>query len=199
MNKKRNEPLNIAVKPIRIGLMVSFLLFGTSFIWSITAKISSASIANGKIVLNSNKKKIQHLEGGIIDEIFVSDGQIVEKDQKLIKLNEAFAKTSQEVLEKQLFALKASKIRLEAERLHEKDPDFSSLQHKYMNDPEIMKILEGEKNLFLIRKKSLQERIDIFGQKVGQLKNEANGLISQKKSISERINLTTNERSTLQK
>ena len=199
MNKKRNEPLNIAAKPIRIGLIVSLLLFGTSFIWSITAKISSASIANGKIVLNSNKKKIQHLEGGIIDEIFVSDGQIVEKGQKLIKLNEAFAKTSQEVLEKQLFSLKASKIRLEAERLHEKNPDFSSLQHKYMNDPEIMKILEGEKNLFLIRKKSLQERIDIFGQKVGQLKNEANGLISQKKSISERINLTTNERSSLYK
>ena len=83
MNKKRNDPLNIAAKPIRIGLIVSLLLFGTSFIWSITAKISSASIANGKIVLNSNKKKIQHLEGGIIDEIFVSDGQIVEKGQKL--------------------------------------------------------------------------------------------------------------------
>ena len=69
--KSDDESLNIARKPIILGLWASCGLFGFFLLWSITARIDSTAIAPSKVVLNSNKKLIQHLEGGIIEEIFV--------------------------------------------------------------------------------------------------------------------------------
>ncbi len=69
--KSDDESLNIARKPIIFGLWSSCGLFGFFLLWSITARIDSTAIAPSKVVLNSNKKLIQHLEGGIIEEIFV--------------------------------------------------------------------------------------------------------------------------------
>jgi multidrug efflux pump subunit AcrA (membrane-fusion protein) len=114
--KHSREEFEIGRKPIKVGLKATIFLLGSFGIWGLFFKIDSTAIAVGKIILDENKKTIQHLEGGIVDEILVAEGQRVYKGQTLIKLNETAAKANQEQLKKQLIALKAAKIRLEAER-----------------------------------------------------------------------------------
>ncbi len=121
LNKKfEEESLNIARKPIIIGMWATILLFGSFIIWGSTAEIYSTAIAGGKIVVDSNKKIIQHLEGGIIEEIYIKSGDKVNAGDSLIRLSETSAKANQELLTKQLFALKATKIRLMNERDNKK-------------------------------------------------------------------------------
>lgn len=198
LNRKfEEESLNIARKPIIIGMWATLLLFGSFIIWGSTAKIYSTAIANGKIVVDSNKKIIQHLEGGIIEEIYIKGGDKVNAGDKLIRLSETSAKANQELLNKQLFALKATKIRLMNERDNKEEIDFLEISKEYSQDQEFIKILDGELELFDIRKKSLNERIDILTQKKEQLKNEINGLKSQEKAVTQRIAMLSEESQSL--
>ena len=200
LNKKfEEESLNIARKPIIVGIWATMLLFGSFMIWSTTAHINSTAIAAGKIVVDSNKKIIQHLEGGIIEEIFVRNGDQVVQGQKLLALSQTSAKANQELLNKQLFSLKAAKIRLITQRDDKETPDFGSLQYEYQNNLQLIKILEGEKELFAINGKSLKEKIDILIQKKEQLKNEIKGLESQKIATSHRLKMITEETHSLDK
>ena len=191
------EGLNIAHKPITLGIWASFILVGLFLIWSLTARIDSSAIAIGKVVLDSDKKTIQHFEGGIIEEIFVEDGQKVKAEQPLIRLSETAAKANQELVKKQLFALKVAKIRLESERDRKKIPDFSSMVNEYKDDLEFVKIIEGEKELFLTRKRGTDEKVGILQQKIKQLNNEIEAIKSQEKSVSARIAFAREEANSL--
>ncbi|NBV06756.1 MAG: HlyD family type I secretion periplasmic adaptor subunit [Proteobacteria bacterium] len=181
------EGRNIAHKPITLGIWFSVGLVGVFLLWSITARIDSSAIAMGKVVLDSDKKTIQHFEGGIIEEIFVEDGQKVRAGQPLIKLNETAARANQELVKKQLFALKAAKIRLESERDNKDLPDFSTIHFQYKDDVDFIKIIDGEKSLFLTRKRAIDEKVSILQQKINQLNNEIIAIKSQEKSVRQRI------------
>ena len=198
LNRKFEEDSrNIARKPIVIGMWATLLLFGSFMLWSVTAQVHSTAIANGKIVVDSNKKIIQHLEGGIIEEIYVQSGDKVEGGDRLVRLSETSAKANQELLSKQLFALNAAKIRLRAERDGADNLDYSELSVEYENDEEFVKILDGELELFEIRKKSLNERVNILTQKKKQLKKEIAGLSSQKSAAKQRIGMLQEESTSL--
>ena len=62
---------------VSFGLFIIFLLVGVFGIWLGMAPLNSAAVAVGKINVVSNKKIIQHLEGGVVDKIFVKDGDVV--------------------------------------------------------------------------------------------------------------------------
>lgn len=66
-------------------IILGFLL--CLFLWAVFAPIDSSVIANGEIILTANKKTISHLEGGIVEEVKVSEGQFVEAGQELIVLS----------------------------------------------------------------------------------------------------------------
>ncbi|WP_434580955.1 HlyD family type I secretion periplasmic adaptor subunit [Sulfurimonas sp. NW15] len=72
---------------IRIGLVVVFLIFFGFGTWAALAELESGVPAGGKVVVASNKKIIQYLEGGIIEAIYVKDGDHVKKGDKLIKFS----------------------------------------------------------------------------------------------------------------
>ena len=198
LNKKfEEESRNIARKPIVIGMWATLLLFGSFMLWSVTAQVNSTAIANGKIVVDSNKKIVQHLEGGIIEEIFVQSGDKVNEGDKLVRLSETSAKANQELLNKQLFALKAAKLRLTAERDGKDTLDYSEFSKEYESDLEFVKILAGELELFEIRQRSLNERIDILTQKKRQLRKEITGLRSQEFAAKQRIGMLQEESTSL--
>jgi multidrug efflux pump subunit AcrA (membrane-fusion protein) len=79
--KQTKQPYLTTASKIIIGFLFCF------FIWATFAPINSSVVANGEIILTSNKKTISHLEGGIVDEIKVSEGEFVEEGQELIVLN----------------------------------------------------------------------------------------------------------------
>src|SRR5690348_7823626 len=60
------SPVRIASGTIRFGMWMVVAVFGVFGLWSVTAPLDSAAVAQGQVVVDSNKKTIQHLEGGIV-------------------------------------------------------------------------------------------------------------------------------------
>ena len=87
--------------------------FGT---WSAFAPLESAAIASGAVESESSRKTIQHLEGGIIREILVKDGDAVHSGQVLISLDDTKAHAEVQSLQGQLWDATARERRLQAEQ-----------------------------------------------------------------------------------
>src|ERR1700737_2206291 len=83
--------------------------------WSTFAPLESAAIAYGTVESESSRKTIQHLEGGIIGEILVADGDIVHAGQTLISLEDTKARAEVQSLQGQLWDAMAREARLQAE------------------------------------------------------------------------------------
>lgn len=115
-NKDSADESLVGKEPIKKGVYTVSALSLFFLVWGCLMKIDSAAIATGTIVVDTNKKTIQHLEGGIIEEILVVDGQEVKAGQPLIRLDTVSAKANLDLLNKQMFTLQASKRRLEVER-----------------------------------------------------------------------------------
>ncbi len=105
----RNEVVHQARSPILFGLWISILTFVIGGLWSALAPLDSSAAAQGSVVVDSDKKIIQHKEGGIIDAIYVKDGDHVKQGQELIRLSPielqaaiSSAEAQQESLTKQL-------------------------------------------------------------------------------------------------
>lgn len=112
----RNEVVQAARPPIVFGMWVIFFTLGIGGMWAAFAPLDKASHASGIVVFETNKKLIQHFEGGIVEQIYVKDGDKVEEGQALIKLNQAQAQASFNIVSHQLYTVKATEARLMAER-----------------------------------------------------------------------------------
>ncbi|HBX98074.1 MAG TPA: hypothetical protein DEG72_14355, partial [Hyphomonas sp.] len=98
------------------GLVVVGVLFGGLFIWSAVVPLESAVVAPGTVQVSGANKTVQHLEGGIVKEILVADGDTVEIGQPLIRLDTSGVAASLASLEAQLFTLAGEEARLLSER-----------------------------------------------------------------------------------
>ncbi len=70
-----------------IGLPWSCIGFGGFVLWGLLASLDRAAVADGTVVVDSNKKSVQHLEGGIIKELLVRDGDQVKAGDVLLRLD----------------------------------------------------------------------------------------------------------------
>jgi len=99
-------------RPVSWSVMGFVALF---FAWSIFARFDEVAVATGEIVPQGKIKTIQHLEGGMIEELFVQDGDIVRADSALVQINLGQLASSREELRIRLDGLLLAKARLEAE------------------------------------------------------------------------------------
>ncbi|WP_305988988.1 HlyD family type I secretion periplasmic adaptor subunit [Roseibium sp. MMSF_3544] len=102
-------PLLAAVVAVVFG-MGGFLL------WGFTADLDSAAVATGKVVVDSKRKTISHLEGGILRRLLVQEGDLVETGQPLVELDDTRARAELAQLRGKRISLLARLARLRAER-----------------------------------------------------------------------------------
>ena len=107
-----------------LGYAVIILTFGVLGGWSAFARLDSAVVASGVVTLESNRKTIQHFEGGMIAQIPVHEGQHVTQGELLIKLADTQSQASADVAHNQLYSLLAQEARLVAERDRADDITF---------------------------------------------------------------------------
>ena len=149
-------------------LIVVFVIFGG---WMAFAPLSSASVAIGKVSADSEKKSVQHFQGGTISKILIKEGDLVKKDQTLIILDVLKAKAELESYKRQYMDSMASFARLVAQRDDSNSIDFP-LEITDIN------IIEDHKNIFYTTTKSLKDQKEISQQRVVQLQNQISGLKS---------------------
>ncbi|AVX03477.1 proteases secretion protein PrtE [Maritalea myrionectae] len=109
-------------RPVLLGLIALVVLFGGSVAWSMTARISGAVLASGTVIVQGKPKSIQHLDGGIVEQILVNTGDFVEKDQLLIKLDDTAINANLAIYEGRLREALVKQARLQAEL--EGNPDI---------------------------------------------------------------------------
>lgn len=108
----RNDVLQAARSPILFGVYIIIIFLGIGGLWSGIAPLDSAAVAVGTVISHSNKKNIQHQEGGIVKNIFVHQGDKVVVGEKLIELEDARIKAQYENLLNQYRTTLAAESRL---------------------------------------------------------------------------------------
>jgi HlyD family type I secretion membrane fusion protein len=194
-----NAALDTARGPIRMGMYAFLFVFVFLLGWGALAPIDSAAIATGSVVLDANRKTIQHLEGGIIAEILVREGDTVEKGQPLLRLSETNARARQEILTNQRRAAIANEARLVAERDGKDFIEFPKELLVNQDNPDTKELLEGQVQLFDSRRKAVTGQVNIIAQRVNQLKDEIDGLKAQERGTSEQMALIEEEVKTVAK
>ncbi len=102
--------------PMALGIAAILVFFGAFVAWSMMAPLSEAAIAPGVIKVEGQRRTIQHLEGGILREIMVRDGDRVRAGQVLARLDDIQAGATLETLRSQRWSLLAQAVRLDAEQ-----------------------------------------------------------------------------------
>jgi HlyD family secretion protein len=154
---------------IRHGIK-SLVIFAVIFLaWSAFLPIESASIADGVIVLDFNRKTIQHLEGGIIDQILVKEGQEVNKGDVLLYLHDIKAKTEQQILKERLWTMQLQKERLIAQTQNKTlnlENFFSQVGELSQEDEvKLKEISTNQMKLFLAKKDKKFGEIKVLEKK----------------------------------
>jgi HlyD family type I secretion membrane fusion protein len=163
-----------------IGLTVAFVTFGGFGSWAALAPLSSAAMAPGIVKVDSNRKTIQHYEGGIIREILVRDGDLVAEGQVIVRLDDLDAQADHGSIRGQLDALLAREARLIAQRDGKDAITFPTrLVDRTGQDPELATILEGQKRIFEDHARALAAESGIWASRAEQYRAQIAVLESQ--------------------
>ena len=189
-----DSPEQRARPTILLGLGLMVFLFGFIFLWAALVPLQSGAVAPGRIVVDSNRKEIQHLEGGIVKEILVREGDTVAAGQLLIRLDNTSSQARNDLLRSQYIAARASEARLLAERDNKESITFpAELTQLEAGDQQVKENLDSQRRLFETRRESLNGQIDVLNQKVAQSGSEIAGLRDQANSASRQIGLLNEE------
>ncbi len=147
--------------------------------WASTAEISGALIAQGSIVVDSNVKKVQHLTGGVVGQLFVHDGDHVKAGQLLVRLDETVTRANLAIVTKGLTELYARRARLAAERDGADSVAVPPELADKLNNPDVQQALSSERKLFELRRQARTGQKDQLKQRIAQLQEEISGLSAQ--------------------
>jgi epimerase transport system membrane fusion protein len=166
--------------PRRMGLMIAFMTFGVFGLWSAVAPIEGAVHAMGVVSVKSYKKVVQHLEGGIVKEIRVQNGDTVKAGDVLLVLDSTQSAAQLEISNAQLVALSALEARLITERDNLDAIAFP--QNLLASGAQAATEMAGQNRVFTTRKAAREGAVDVLNQRIGQLEARVTGLAAVRDS-----------------
>lgn len=178
---------------IVIGLGTLAVTAAFFIIWSLAAPLESGAVAPGKIVVDTNRKAIQHLDGGIVEKIYVKDGDIVKQGDILISLDATEATMQRNRLYAEWLSLLAKNARLNAEHQDKTTIDFPEEFQQNEFKERKKEYIRVQNSLAKARQESLQNELDIYEQKQAQLYEQINGLKKQATAGERRLSLLQEE------
>jgi len=158
-----------------IGFAAILLFFGFGGGWSATAPLSGAAIAPGVVSPEGSRQTVQHLEGGIIREIRVREGDDVDAGDTLVVLEDVAARAEAGALMSRLRTLAAREQRLEAERSGAEEISFTHFSLQGVEDKEVQAVLAQQRDQFETRAANDESRKSILKQRSAQLEQQIAG------------------------
>ncbi|MCK9987485.1 MAG: hypothetical protein AzoDbin1_03957 [Azoarcus sp.] len=163
---------------IRVGQLIIAIAFVGLGIWLALAPLQGAVIMMAQAKVDANRKAVQHNEGGIVNEIFVRDGDIVTEGQPLIVLRDAQAEALYSVTHTALDAELARHARLEAE-MTGSTPKFPQALLQRKDDPVAAEMMRREQALFEERRRALAAQIALLENQAKSVGDEVEALKAQ--------------------
>ena len=163
-----------------LGVGAVAILFALIFGWGTLTEISGAVIAPGKLVADTNVKKVQHPTGGVVGDLRVKDGDRVKKGDIVVRLDETQARANLAIVTKALDEMESRQARLEAERDGAASVTFPPALVARKNEPEVAQAMTSEQRLFELRhaaregqKAQLLEQVDQLRQQIAGNEEQA--------------------------
>ncbi|MGF1659736.1 MAG: HlyD family type I secretion periplasmic adaptor subunit [Rubrimonas sp.] len=170
---------------VAIGLIgVVVLVFGLGA-WSAFASIAGAVVSPGRLKVEVNRQVVQHLEGGVVSEIAVEEGQQVQAGEIVMRLDSSRPRAELAIIESQLFETMARIARLEAQIAGFDAPNFpAELQEVAAARPEVEALVDGQRRLFDARRDTVERETEQLRERQTQIAEEIAGAESQRESLS---------------
>ncbi|EHA1098873.1 TPA: HlyD family type I secretion periplasmic adaptor subunit [Vibrio alginolyticus] len=180
-------------KPILLGVVTLSVFLGGLGYWAATAKLESAAIAYGDLSVLTKRQEIQHLEGGIIEKLYVQEGDLVEKGQLLIQLSKRQAMAKLDSLSGRFIHTLAKENRLSAE-LDELPTIVWSDDLESIPRVDIVQEAQLVQNkIFEARKRFFDSKLSIIEQSISGANLELENLQQTKVIETERLNFIDEE------
>jgi protease secretion system membrane fusion protein len=182
----------------RIGLWALGLGFGGFLLWAALAPLDEGVPAQGMISIDTKRKTVQHLTGGLVKEVLVGEGDHVTEGQLLLRLDEAVARANFESARQRYVGLRAMEGRLQAEQLGLSKVKFHPDVVQASEDPQIRQMVLTQEQLFTSRRAALQAELQsteesIQGQK-GLIQAYEGMLVNRKNQLALLTEELTNTR-----
>ena len=178
---------------LRSGRVILFGFAGLVLGWGAFAPLDSAVLAPGVLVVESHRKAIQHLEGGIVSDVLVSEGQHVRAGQKLARLDPTQARANLAVLRDQVDALIAQEARLTAERDGHDGIAFPAELLARASNPSIAQAMAGEEGTFRSYRETMGKQVDILNSRIAQDERIVAGLETERQAFDTQLELIERE------
>ena len=185
------SPFGVGLTLSGVAIIVVFL--GTLSAWSMLAPLEGAVVAPGVISVDTNIKTVQHLEGGIVEEILVREGDRVGAGDILFRLQDTLPASILNELQAQYFEARATEARLLAERDGRSVIAFPEDLRIKVADQAAREAISGQQGIFESRRKLLSEQLKILGRTVAGLDAEIIGLKGQIEASETQISLVDDE------
>lgn len=183
------------------GFLVMLTFFGGAAYWAYQAKLDGAVVAQASFVVDGNRKTVQHLDGGIVRDLLVTDGDIVEAGQPLVVFDSTEAEVDLTVLSSQIGELAARRARLLAQINHAdafRRSDVALLIEE--NIPEVLweSAYLTQKRVFDSEARARSSEKNVLKRRITALEDQIRGLEEQRQSNARQIEISNGELESLQ-
>jgi HlyD family type I secretion membrane fusion protein len=175
------------------GVLAIALFFGGLGSWAALAPLASAAVAPGLVTVESNRKTVQHLDGGIISELLVRNGDRVARGQVLLRLEDVESRSEFDLLQGRRLALAAQQARLAAERDGAADIALSPELSERQADPQVAEVIAGQRQILDSRNQVIAGQTAVLEQRIGQYGAEIGSLEAQSASGKAQLRLISEE------
>lgn len=199
MERKESEYMNeleaaMRMRPSRPAIallltIITFILF--IIIWAAVSEVEELTRAQGQVVPSQEIQVVQSLEGGILQDLLVQEGDLVKKGQILLRISDVMFSSEERGTEARFMSLAAKKARLQAESSGKEFVVSGDIKAK------IPDIVENEKALYLSRQSELNsayklqdEKINMAKADLGEVKAQINRLSQSRKSLKKELSIT---------
>ena len=187
MSGKIEAPSDSSWRPALAGWLIIAAFFGGFGVWAATAPLDGAVVANGVVKVDGNRKSVQHLDGGIVKELRVKEGDRVKAGDVLIVLDDTQTRAEVQILFEQYVALRATEVRLLAELANASQLIMPTELAARQGDTYAASIWAGQVKQFETRRAALEGQRQVILEKINQLQSQIDGAEAQIKAYNEQI------------
>lgn len=177
----------------RMGLWVLGLGFGGFLLWASVAPLDEGVPATGAVALDTKRKAVQHMGGGIVQEVLVREGDVVQQGQLLLKLDAAVARANHAGVRQNYLSLRAMQARLEAEQAGTTKMVLHPDLQEALQDPLIQVQVQNQEQLLRTRVSLLKSDLQSMEESIQGQQALLQSYASMQQSRKEQLKLIDDE------
>jgi HlyD family type I secretion membrane fusion protein len=162
-------------RPAKIGIGVVLLFVAVLAAWGALAPLSGAAIAGGNLQVEGKRQSVQHPYGGVVKRLLVKEGDSVVKGQVVLLLSETEPRAQLDVLLVEDAALKATELRLIAERDGVAEPAFDAMVGEHRASRAAVQAVASERAIMTARRRQYESEAGALRQRIAQLEEQIRG------------------------